>query len=198
MPARFRIDHTVLAAIRWPSPVSSPWILRYPQVGFSEASRSTSWRSSDAVDRPPVRRRDWVQRRVTRSRCHATNWQKIRYISRIATTDDHARGPPPAIPQVTTVDDQFGTHTVVTAAMDVIVMVGPGAEVGQPAQRAETWQEAVLAATSDDKTLDAVQATPDRSLRDRKAAGAVVIAHEQVLLLIEAGEVAVVEPLRLD
>jgi putative transposase len=42
MPARFRSDHTVLGAIWWPSPASSPWILRYPQVGFSEASRSTS------------------------------------------------------------------------------------------------------------------------------------------------------------
>src|SRR5262249_245806 len=49
----------------------------------------------------------------------------------------------------------------------------------------------------DDKTLDAVQATPDRSLWDREAAAAVVSAHERVLLLIEAGEVAVVEPLRL-
>jgi len=68
--------------------------------------------------------------------------------------------------------------SVVTAAMDVIVMVGLVVEVGQPAQRAETGQEAVLAAASDDKTLDAVQATPDRSLRDCKAAGAVVVAHE--------------------
>lgn len=40
----------------------------------------------------------------------ATNWQKTRYISRIATAGDHARGPLPAIPQVTAVDDQFGTH----------------------------------------------------------------------------------------
>jgi hypothetical protein len=54
-----------------PSLASSPWIRRYPQVGFSEASRSTKWRSSGAVQQPPVQRhRYWVQRRVTRSRCH--------------------------------------------------------------------------------------------------------------------------------
>jgi hypothetical protein len=41
------------------------------QIEFSDASCSTSWRSSGAVERPPVRRRrGWVQRRVTRSRCH--------------------------------------------------------------------------------------------------------------------------------
>jgi hypothetical protein len=40
----------------------------------------------------------------------ATTWQKTRYISRIATAGDHARGPLLAIPQVTAVDDQFGTH----------------------------------------------------------------------------------------
>ena len=41
-----------------------------PQVEFSEARRSTNWRSSDVVNRPPARRRGgWVQRRATRSRC---------------------------------------------------------------------------------------------------------------------------------
>jgi hypothetical protein len=37
----------------------------------------------------------------------AMTCRKIRYSSRIATTDDH----PPAMPQLTAVDDQFGTHT---------------------------------------------------------------------------------------
>jgi hypothetical protein len=50
---------------------SSPWIRRCPHVAFSVARRSTNRRSSGAVQRPPVRRRrGWVQRRVTRSRCH--------------------------------------------------------------------------------------------------------------------------------
>jgi hypothetical protein len=33
MSARFRSDHTVPSAIWWPSPASSPWILRYPRWG---------------------------------------------------------------------------------------------------------------------------------------------------------------------
>jgi hypothetical protein len=37
---------------------------------FSAASRSTSRRGSGAVRRPAVRRRGWVQRCSTRSRCH--------------------------------------------------------------------------------------------------------------------------------
>jgi hypothetical protein len=41
IPAFFRISHTVDAAIFTSSPASSPWILRYPQSGFSRASRRT-------------------------------------------------------------------------------------------------------------------------------------------------------------
>jgi hypothetical protein len=38
--------------------------------------------------------------------------RKIRYTSRTVTADDHARPPPGTDPQVTAVDDQFGTHTL--------------------------------------------------------------------------------------
>ena len=42
----------------------------------------------------------------------AMTCRKIRYNSRTATTDDHARPPPFSDPQVTAVDGQFGTHKV--------------------------------------------------------------------------------------
>jgi hypothetical protein len=49
-----------------------------PQVGFSEARRSTSWRSSGAVDwRPVRRRRGWVHRRVTKSRGHRKTVSRV-------------------------------------------------------------------------------------------------------------------------
>ena len=35
IPALVRISHTVEGAIRTPRPASSPWILLYPQAGFS-------------------------------------------------------------------------------------------------------------------------------------------------------------------
>ena len=52
-PALLRMCHTVEAARPWPSPASSPWMRRDPQVGFSAARRSASWRSSTAVDGRP-------------------------------------------------------------------------------------------------------------------------------------------------
>ena len=39
---RFRIRRIVEALTRWPSLSSSPWILLYPQFGFSVAIRTTS------------------------------------------------------------------------------------------------------------------------------------------------------------
>jgi hypothetical protein len=41
IPASLRISQTVEAATLTPSTSSSPWILRYPHVLFSRASRST-------------------------------------------------------------------------------------------------------------------------------------------------------------
>src|ERR1035438_2883101 len=54
MPLALRISHTVDAATFMPSPASSPWILRYPQPGFSRASRRTSARMLRRVAGRPV------------------------------------------------------------------------------------------------------------------------------------------------
>jgi hypothetical protein len=65
-----RIFHTVDAAIRWPSRPSSPWIRRYPQSGFSPATRRINRRTSASIGgRPGERVCGWVQRRETRRRC---------------------------------------------------------------------------------------------------------------------------------
>ena len=67
--ALLRICQTVDAARRWPSPASSPWMRRYPQVGFSAARRSASRRSSAEVDGRPGGRCGWVQCPTMRRRC---------------------------------------------------------------------------------------------------------------------------------
>jgi hypothetical protein len=56
-PPRCRIVHTVLAPIlpSYPRRHSSPWMRRYPQVGFSLASRSTCARTSVATGGRPRR-----------------------------------------------------------------------------------------------------------------------------------------------
>ena len=55
-PAFLRMVQTVDAAIRWPSPTSSPWRRRYPHRGFSRAIRNTSARTvGDVVGRPGCR-----------------------------------------------------------------------------------------------------------------------------------------------
>jgi hypothetical protein len=55
--ADFKIFHTVEAAIWWPSPISSPWMRRYPHRGFSRAIRSTGARIGWATGgRPGCRR----------------------------------------------------------------------------------------------------------------------------------------------
>ncbi len=55
IPSRRRISQTVLAASETPSPTSSPWMRRYPQLGFSRASRSTRSRTSTGVPGRPGR-----------------------------------------------------------------------------------------------------------------------------------------------
>jgi hypothetical protein len=40
----------------------------------------------------------------------ATRYRKTKYGSRSTTAGDHARQPSPATPQVSVMDDQFGTH----------------------------------------------------------------------------------------
>jgi hypothetical protein len=56
-----------------PSPASSPWIMRYPQPGFSRASRRTSARMLRRVaGRPVLPRLDLAAWRWTMSRCQCT------------------------------------------------------------------------------------------------------------------------------
>lgn len=69
-PWSLRIRHTVDAPTRCPSPTSSPWIRRYPHVGFSVAISSISRRVPAAVSGLPSLRRGRVQWRATRRRCH--------------------------------------------------------------------------------------------------------------------------------
>jgi hypothetical protein len=66
--------YTVDAAIFTPSPAGSPWILRYPQPGFSRAGRRTrAWMFRRVVGRPVLPRRDLAaQRRRTISLCQRT------------------------------------------------------------------------------------------------------------------------------
>ena len=71
-------------------------------------------------------------------------------------------------------------------------------QLGEPAQGAQTRQEAVLAAAGDHEAGQVLQAAPDRLLRDGGAAGSAVVPGYRVLLAGVADEVAVVDPLGLD
>ena len=74
MPLALRISQTVDAATLTPRPASSPWILRYPQSGFSRASRRTSARMLRRVaGRPVLPHADRAAlRRRTMLRCQRT------------------------------------------------------------------------------------------------------------------------------
>jgi hypothetical protein len=84
IPSSRRIVQTVLAASLIPSPTNSPWIRRYPQPGFSRASRTTSSRISSGVAGRPGRRCGYVQRRATSSRCQRKS------VPGFTNNDDHA------------------------------------------------------------------------------------------------------------
>jgi hypothetical protein len=74
MPLALRISQTVDAATLTPRPASSPWILRYPQPGFSRASRRTSARMlrRRVAGRPGLPCLDLAaQRRRMMSRCQS-------------------------------------------------------------------------------------------------------------------------------
>ncbi len=60
----------MLGATGWPSPASSPWIRRYPQVGLSVAVCSTSRRICAFVLGRPGWGCGWVQYRLTSALCH--------------------------------------------------------------------------------------------------------------------------------
>jgi hypothetical protein len=73
MPARLSTNHTVLGAMAYPSRVSSPWMRRYPQVGFSAASRRINRRSSGGVAGRRGGRWGLVQCRLSSCRCQRSN-----------------------------------------------------------------------------------------------------------------------------
>src|SRR3954451_14354369 len=52
---RCRIRRIVEAPTRWPSVSSSPWILTYPQRGFSRAIRTTKATRTSSIDGRPIR-----------------------------------------------------------------------------------------------------------------------------------------------
>jgi hypothetical protein len=54
-PAAAKIRRMVPVPTRWPSPTSSPWILRCPQEGLSYARRSTRIRMSSVIGGRPDR-----------------------------------------------------------------------------------------------------------------------------------------------
>src|SRR6266567_1490051 len=73
MPLALRIFRTADAATFMPSPASSPWTLRYPQPGFSRASRRVQCPGVAPGRRPallPAGRA--ARRRRTLSRCPRT------------------------------------------------------------------------------------------------------------------------------
>jgi hypothetical protein len=84
IPRRRRIAQIVLGASAIPSPTSSPWMRRYPQVGFSRAMRSTSSQMPLSVRGRPRATRAYVQRRATSWRC-----QRKR-VTGDTKKDDHA------------------------------------------------------------------------------------------------------------
>jgi hypothetical protein len=64
-PVVLRIFHTVDAARTWPSPMSSPWMRRYPHPGFSRASWSTRSRTGRRTGGRPGWRRGLLPSKVT-------------------------------------------------------------------------------------------------------------------------------------
>jgi hypothetical protein len=66
--SRWRTRRIVEAPTRWPSLSSSPWILWYPQLGFSLAMRSINTATASSTGGRP-RRFGYVYFLVTRRRC---------------------------------------------------------------------------------------------------------------------------------
>jgi hypothetical protein len=100
MPASLRICHTVDGASLYRSPVSSPWMRRYPQPGLSRAISSTSARTAWAVRGRPGLRRGYAHRLLTRSACQRSKvrgetirrtWRRLPVGSRRASADKTAR-----------------------------------------------------------------------------------------------------------
>lgn len=75
MPAAVRISQTVVEPTGCPSRISSPWIRRQPQRGFSWAGRTTSVFTAPAVDGLPGRARSLLESHLLaiNLRCHPSN-----------------------------------------------------------------------------------------------------------------------------
>ena len=81
MPWRRRIAHTLEGASLTPIVASSPWIRRYPHIGFSFARRRITETVPTGIDGRPSRRCEQVHFRRTRSRCHrskVSGWTRNR------------------------------------------------------------------------------------------------------------------------
>jgi hypothetical protein len=78
----------VVGDTRKPSLASSPLIRRWPQRGFSRASRSTAARTSDAVDGRPRRPGGWRHLRRTSARCQRNS---VRGVTRRAPREERGR-----------------------------------------------------------------------------------------------------------
>ncbi len=72
-PERRRRRRIVAAATRWPSRRSSPWILTYPQVGFSRARRWMSATVSSGNGGRPDLTAVWRHFQRTRRRCQVSS-----------------------------------------------------------------------------------------------------------------------------
>src|SRR5215218_5796400 len=95
---------------------------------------------------------------------------------------------------------RFLSKFITRSKLDVLVLTFTSLciEIRQPVQRSDAGEEAVLAPLRAHKPGYALQAPADRALGDGKSAGAVVGSGDQVLLVAETREVAVVMPLRFD
>jgi hypothetical protein len=69
VPCRRKMAHTLEGASRTPMVASSPWIRRYPHVGFSLVRRRTTETVPVGSAGRPGRRPEWAHFRRTRSRC---------------------------------------------------------------------------------------------------------------------------------
>src|SRR5512142_29319 len=71
-------------------------------------------------------------------------------------------------------------------------------QLGEPAQGAQTRQEAIFATPSDNEARQVLQAAPDGLLRDGDAARSVVMPGHRVFFAGEPDEITIVDPLGLD
>ena len=105
MSAFLRICQIVDGAMVWPSPSSSPWMRRLPQVGFSAARRSASRRSSTAADGRLGGRCGWVQCRAMRRWCQRNSVSGVTsHPARLGRGSDRCEQAPVGVGELGAVD----------------------------------------------------------------------------------------------